>query len=175
MVVNARHNQPVQLTHLHETSNHFRLVNQRAAVSSLSDDTLAHIFEICHCLQSPNHVYFERVVSAVMHRWRCVAASTPRIWTRTRHEMCVDDVELVATYLHRSTIHPFEIFFSIGSMGSKDKYAMSFLQLVSSEMGRCRRISIESFTGELDFLSEFLPMAAPPFNFVRNALVPYGR
>src|ERR1700723_3525318 len=81
--------------------------NTLAPISSLPSELLSAIFEAGDFLPplaaiNNSALPFEIAISQITARWRYVALSTPRLWTRIYIRMNRDHLDKTETYLQRS-------------------------------------------------------------------------
>ncbi|KAF7986261.1 hypothetical protein HWV62_35172 [Athelia sp. TMB] len=120
------------------------LHNLDALTSNLPDEALAMIFEAGALPGSSHWPHFGVVVSHVSSRWRRVALSTSRLWTRivwraqNRYQLRANTSTL--TFLERSRMSPLDI--TIIRFQLKD-FSPDFLQLFNGLVGRCRSLCVK--------------------------------
>ncbi|KZP32574.1 hypothetical protein FIBSPDRAFT_1036723 [Athelia psychrophila] len=172
-IASARLKLPAELDNLDAQERAVRLErsilhNLDAPTSDIPDELLAMIFEADEDI--PLSQGFESHVGAlashVSHRWRKIALSTPRLWSRIRYVAGSTHMEEFHVYLSRSKMAPVDIYI--------DAYGHSALvtdlpHLVANHIGHCRWLCIENVEREtLQQLLEYTSsQPAPILTFLK--------
>lgn len=102
--------QPLKRIYAHSAVSPFKrngnCVNSQ--LPEFPDEILALIFEAGHGT-ADDTAWFELLVSGVTRKWRDIALSTPRLWSRIRIMMLSKELDFIALYLQRSASLPIEI------------------------------------------------------------------
>ncbi|KAF7979026.1 hypothetical protein HWV62_44007 [Athelia sp. TMB] len=126
-----------------------------ATTSNLPDEILAMIFEAAMHPDETNEPHFGVLVSHVSSHWRKISLGAPQLWSRlcffrskfsffepNRAESTTRAVNWTAratAFLSRSKMSPLDI--SVIGFRLED-FSAEFLELICSNMARCRRLSI---------------------------------
>jgi hypothetical protein len=147
--------------------------NFNAPIESLPNEVLAMVFQAgcilpcrkVHRLNKRPEPPFELLVSLISRRWRNVAISTPKLWTK----ICVlsqKPLDLVVAYLTRSGILPLDIQAVLRFNRSSSFSVNSFLEVFMPQIGRWRSMCIRSNrSGHYHYLR-------PIFRHIRPATAP---
>lgn len=127
------------------------ITNVNAPIESLPNEVLAMVFQAgcilpCRKAHRPNKrpdPPFELLISLVSRRWRNVAISTPKLWTK----ICVlprQPLDLVMAYLTRSGVLPLDIRADLRFNRSSFLFVSSFVEVFIPQIGRWRSMCIRS-------------------------------
>lgn len=136
------------------------LYNLDAPSSSIPDEILATIFEVGTLIEQIRRPrrHFGVIVSHVTQRWRAVALSTPRLWTKIRCSPGARWHDRIASYFHRSKVLPIDLMFD----------DIQNIQPISDHFGRCRRFFIRSTDDS--YLSRMLEWALSQSTSILEAI-----
>lgn len=154
------------------------LHNWQAPIAVLNDDICKMIFE-AGALQHEQMFlpHFGSLVSHVTRRWRKIALTTPRLWSKISIDMTInleesgdphliDERQRASTFLSRCASVPVEFY--MRGLGLQDCY----FQLVYDHFEHCRHLSITDATSLYirEALEHLSRQKAPLLNSIRLSL-----
>lgn len=142
-------------------------LNMASDIAVLPDEILALIFEGANELGNG----LPLIVTQVTRRWRDIAISTPKLWSKIKliqHEG-FEPIPLAELYFNRSKAVPFDLeYISDSSAGNITTHILRFGHLLATHMHRCRRLSLNFIMSlEADVLLDILaPLSCPLLEFM---------
>ncbi|KZP03010.1 hypothetical protein FIBSPDRAFT_1055509 [Athelia psychrophila] len=119
------------------------LHNLDAPTSDIPAELLAMIFEADEDMPLSQGLkpHVGAIVSHVSHRWRKIALSAPRLWSRIRYVAGSSHIEKFHMHLSRSKMAPVDIYIDVYNHSA---LVMDLPHLVADHIGHCRRLCIEN-------------------------------